>query len=445
MSVAEIVGSFRNGVHPHENKKQTEHQPIARMPFGKFFTLPLSQHIGAPSNPIVEIGQTIFRGQLIAEAGGFVSANLHSPVDGKVVAIGPSRHPRGDLTSCIEIEADPFSSQQILTEPSTDPLTLSTDEFVESIQASGLVGLGGAAFPTHVKYKLPEGKTCERLAINGCECEPYLTCDHRTMVERPDAVVRGIVIAAKVLGAKKTSVGIERNKPNAILAMQEATKAFDNVEICPLKVKYPQGAEKMLIKAIYGIEVPAGKLPLDVGIVVNNVATMTQFADWFDEGIPLIERVVTVAGTAIERHANLIIPVGTSVRDCLEFCGLAMDTQQVIMGGPMMGMPLSSLDVPVLKGTSGLLAFNEPPAGHNATLACISCGQCLEACGYFLNPARLAKLARAGRWEDLDEFHVNDCMECGACSWVCPSSIPIVQLIRSGKGALRELKANQQA
>jgi electron transport complex protein RnfC len=265
------------------------------------------------------------------------------------------------------------------------------------------------------------------------------------MVERPEAVVRGITIAAKILGAKKTSVGIEKNKPDAIAAMQEATKNFENIEICPLKVKYPQGAEKMLIKAIYDIEVPAGKLPLDVGVVVNNVATMTQFADWFDEGLPLIERVVTVAGTAIARPANLIIPVGTSVREVLEFCGLDMNTQQVIMGGPMMGMPLSSLDVPVLKGTSGLLAFTEAPKGHQNTLACISCGQCLEACGYFLNPARLAKLAQARRWEELDDFYVNDCMECGACSWVCPSSIPIVQLIRTGKGALRELKANQQA
>jgi len=444
MSVAEIVGSFRNGVHPHENKDQTEHFPIARMAFGKTFTLPLSQHLGAPSKPIVKVGESIFRGQLLAEAGGYVSANLHSPVDGTVVAIGPRRHPRGDLSTCIEIEADPYSPQQINALQNADPLTMTTDEFVASIQQSGLVGLGGAAFPTHVKYKLPEGKNCEHLAINGCECEPYLTCDHRTMVERPEAVVRGITIAAKILGAKKTSVGIEKNKPDAISAMQEATKDFDNIQIFPLKVKYPQGAEKMLIKAIYGIEVPAGKLPLDVGVVVNNVATMTQFADWFDEGVPLIERVVTVAGTAIERPANLIIPVGTSVREVLEFCGLNKNTQQVIMGGPMMGMPLSSLDVPVLKGTSGLLAFTEAPKGHKDTLACISCGQCLEACGYFLNPARLAKLAQARHWEELDDFYVNDCMECGACSWVCPSSIPIVQLIRTGKGALRELKASQE-
>jgi electron transport complex protein RnfC len=445
MSVAELVGTFRNGVHPHENKEQTENFPIARMAFGKIFTLPLSQHLGAPSKPIVEVGQTVFRGQLLAEAGGYVSANLHSPVDGKVIAIGPRRHPRGDLATSIELEADPFSTQTINAAPQNNPMNMSTDDFVASIQDSGLVGLGGAAFPTHVKYKLPEGKTCQHLAINGCECEPYLTCDHRTMVERPEAVVRGITIAAKILGAKKTSVGIEKNKPDAIAAMQEATKNFENIEICPLKVKYPQGAEKMLIKAIYDIEVPAGKLPLDVGVVVNNVATMTQFADWFDEGLPLIERVVTVAGTAIARPANLIIPVGTSVREVLEFCGLDMNTQQVIMGGPMMGMPLSSLDVPVLKGTSGLLAFTEAPKGHQNTLACISCGQCLEACGYFLNPARLAKLAQARRWEELDDFYVNDCMECGACSWVCPSSIPIVQLIRTGKGALRELKANQQA
>ena len=444
MNVAELVSTFQNGVHPQENKEHTEHFPIARMAFGKTFILPLSQHLGAPSKPIIEVGQSVLRGQLIADAGGYVSARLHSPVDGTIVAIGPRRHPRGDLSTCIEIEADPYSNQKMYGSPKANPLNMSTDEFVESIQHSGLVGLGGAAFPTHVKYKLPEGKTCEHLVINGCECEPYLTCDHRTMVERPEAVVRGIIIAAKILGAKKSSVGIELNKPDAISAMQNATKDFDNIEIFPLKVKYPQGAEKMLIKAIYGIEVPAGKLPLDVGVVVNNVATMTQFVDWFEDGLPLIERVVTVSGTAIERPANLIIPIGTSVREVLEFCGLDMNTQQVVMGGPMMGMPLSSIDVPVLKGTSGLLAFTEAPKGHHDTLACISCGQCLEACGYFLNPARLAKLAQAKRWEDLDDYYVNDCMECGACSWVCPSSIPIVQLIRTGKGALRELKASQE-
>ena len=198
MSVAELVGTFRNGVHPHENKEQTENFPIARMAFGKIFTLPLSQHLGAPSKSIVEVGQTVFRGQLLAEAGGYVSANLHSPVDGKVITIGPRRHPRGDLATCIELEADPFSTQTINASPQNDPMNMSTDDFVASIQDSGLVGLGGAAFPTHVKYKLPEGKTCEHLAINGCECEPYLTCDHRTMVERPEAVVRGITIAAKI-------------------------------------------------------------------------------------------------------------------------------------------------------------------------------------------------------------------------------------------------------
>ncbi|MBC8523089.1 electron transport complex subunit RsxC [PVC group bacterium] len=443
MNLAQLAGSFRNGIHPHENKKLTAHQPICRMPFGKKYILPLSQHLGAPSKSVVSSGEVVQRGQLIAEAGGFVSANLHAPVDGTVTAIGPRRHPRGDITTAIEIETDPFSTQQVHPSRPEDPFAISIDAFVSSIQQSGLVGLGGAAFPTHVKYKLPEGKSCDRLAINGCECEPFLTCDHRMMVERAEAIVRGILIAAKILKADKTSIGIERNKPDAILAMQKATENHPDIEVCPLKVKYPQGAEKMLINAMYGIEVPAGKLPLDVGIVVNNVATMIQFADWFDHGVPLIERVVTVSGSAIDRPANLIIPVGTSVREVLEYCGLDMNTQQVIMGGPMMGMPLSSLDVPVLKGTSGLLAFTEAPAGHHATLACVSCGQCLEACGYFLNPARLAKLSKARQWEAMEEFHLNDCMECGACSWVCPSSIPIVQLIRTGKGALRELKAQE--
>lgn len=432
--------SFAHGVHPAEHKEQTEHLPTARMPFVRRYVLPLSQHTGAPSRPIVAAGARVARGQVVAEAAAFVSTTLHSPVDGRVVGVGPHRHPNGQMVECIEIEADPYSSQQFSRAARIDPGPLTMEEFIAQVQRAGLVGMGGAAFPTHVKYKLPEGKRCQRLVINGCECEPYLTCDHRLMVERPQDLLRGVEIVAAKLGADSTHIGVELNKPDAIEALRAALGGRPNIEVAPLRVKYPQGAEKMLIKALFGEEVPAGKLPLDLNIVVNNVASMAAVADYFDRGMPLIERALTVAGPGVERPANLVVPIGTPVREVLAHCGLRRETRQVVMGGPMMGQPLASLDAPVLKGTSGLLAFTEPAIEHAAEYACVRCGNCLEACGNLLNPQRLARLARAERWEELEQAYVMDCMECGACTFTCPSGVPIVHLIRAAKTALRKRK-----
>ncbi|MHC5001561.1 MAG: electron transport complex subunit RsxC, partial [Planctomycetota bacterium] len=433
MNLPLATKSFAHGVHPDEHKEQTAHLPIERMPFVERYVLPLSQHAGAPSRPVVREGAEVRRAQVLAEAAAFVSTTLHSPVTGRVIAIGRRRHPNGQLVDCIEIEADPYSTQQL---PEPSPLAwqdLSLDDFVAAIQRAGLVGMGGAAFPTHVKYKLPEGRRCRRLVINGCECEPFLTCDHRLMVERPEAILRGVEIVATKLGAEKTSIGVEQNKPDAIEALRRAAADRRDVEVVPLAVKYPQGAEKMLIKALFGEEVPAGKLPLDLDTVVNNVASMAAVADAIDGGVPLIERVVTVAGPGVRRPANLVVPVGTSVREVLMHCGLDEHTRQAIMGGPMMGQPLASLDVPVLKGTSGLLAFTDQVVNHPTEYACVRCGRCLEACGNLLNPARLAGLARVGRLDDLERSYVMDCMECGACTYACPSSVPIVHLIRAAK------------
>jgi len=434
--------SFRHGIHPEENKEETEHLPVARMPFVERYVLPLSQHTGAPCRPVVKVGERVVRGQLVAEPGGFVSTTLHSPVTGRIAAIAPRLHPNGKLTESIEIEADPFATQKLNGRPAVDWRGLSLDDFVSHVQRAGLVGMGGAAFPTHVKYKLPEGKQVRRLVVNGCECEPFLTTDHRVMVERPEAILRGIEILAERLGVEETAIGVELNKPDAIEALKNAIPPGSKIRVVPLKVKYPQGAEKMLIRAIYGVEVPAGKLPLDVETVVNNVGTMAALADYFDHGQPLIERVVTVAGPGIERPANLLVPVGTPVRAVLDYCGgLTAEAREVVMGGPMMGSPLSSLDVPILKGTSGLLAFTEAEARLPNEYTCVRCGRCVDACPNFLNPSRLGRLARAGRFEDMERFHVNDCMECGSCSYACPSGIPIVQLIRVAKSALRERKA----
>jgi electron transport complex protein RnfC len=390
-------------VHPDDLKDQTERLPIERMPFVDRYILPLSQHAGAPAVATVRPGDRVARAQVIGRPDGFVSTTIHSPVTGRVAAIGPRRCPNGAMIESIEIEADPLATQRMPPPTSIDWEALTTEEFVERVQQAGLVGMGGAAFPTHVKYRLPEGKRCDRLVVNGCECEPYLTCDHRLMVERPERVIRGIAIVAGKLGAKSTTIGVELNKRDAIDALERAAANCPGVRVAPLKVKYPQGAEKMLIKAVFGEEVPAGKLPLDLNIVVNNVASLASLADYFDRSWPIIERIVTVAGPGVDRPANLIVPVGTPVRDVLRHCRINSETRQVIMGGPMMGQPLASLDVPVLKGTSGLLAFTESVMSHPTEYACVRCGQCLEACGNFLNPARLARLARAGQYDELEK------------------------------------------
>ncbi len=443
MSLASLLPrTFRHGIHPAEHKEGTERLPIARMPFVERYVLPLSQHTGAPCKPVVKPGERVARGQVVAGPGGFVSTTLHSPVTGRVSAIAPRPHPSGKLVEAIEIEADSFATQRLNGRPAVDWRGITQDEFVSHVQRAGLVGMGGAAFPTHVKYKLPEGKTVRRLVVNGCECEPFLTADHRVMVERPEAVVRGIEILAGRLGVEETVIGVELNKPDAIEALRNAIPEGSRVRVMGLKVKYPQGAEKMLIKAIYGVEVPSGKLPLDVQALVNNVGTMAALADYFDHGQPLLERVVTVAGPGVGRPANLLVPVGTPVRAVLDFCGgLQPEATEVVMGGPMMGMTLSSLDVPVLKGTSGLLAFTESETRIPNEYTCVKCGRCVDACPNFLNPSRLGRLARAGRYEEMEEFFLMDCMECGSCSFACPSGIPIVQLIRVAKSALRERKA----
>jgi electron transport complex protein RnfC len=442
--------TFRHGIHPQEHKETTEALRIERMPFVETYTLPLSQHAGAPARPVVQPGEAVVRGQLVAEAGGFVSTALHSPVTGRVKALGPRHHPAGKWVEALEIEADPFSDQRL---PAAEPIpwqSLSQEEFVEQVQRAGVVGMGGAAFPSHVKYKVPEGKRIRRLVINGCECEPFLTADHRLMVERPAAVLRGIEILAGRLQVDETVIGVELNKPGGIRALEGAIEERGGraggapVRVAPLKVKYPQGAEKMLIEALFGIEVPAGKLPLDVEMLVNNVATMAALADWFDRRVPLIERVVTVAGPAVERPSNLLVPVGTSVRAVLEHCGgLGSELREVVLGGPMMGTPLSTLDVPVLKGTSGILAFTEETTRVPKEYACIRCGRCVEACPQYLNPSRLARLSRVGRFDELEAWHALDCVECGSCSFACPSGIPIVQLIRVAKGELRQRQQRQ--
>ncbi len=434
-----LQGSFRHGVHPDPHKEQTVDLPIQRVPFGTRYLMPLGQHIGAPAKPVVEIGQRLYRGQVIAEPGAFVSTYLHSPVSGNVVSIGPHRYLDGTFKPAIEIKADPYATQQLPPSRARDWRSLEISEFIDEVQRAGIVGMGGAAFPAHVKYSIPEGQQITELLVNGAECEPYLTNDHRLMIERPLALLRGIEILLEKLGAERATIGVESNKQDAIDILQDHLQEEAPIRVISLPVKYPQGAEKMLIKAVYEREVPAGQLPRDLGITVNNVGTVVAIADWFDQGMPLIERVVTVSGPGAAYPSNLIVPLGTPVRDVLSFCGgLREETREVVMGGPMMGSPLASLDVPVMKGTSGILAFTETDTARHRQYPCIRCGRCLEACPYFLNPSRLARLAGARLFDEMKSYRVYDCVECGSCTFSCPSGIPIVQLIRTAKNNLTQ-------
>lgn len=433
--------SFRHGVHPEELKERTESLPTQRMPFVRHYLLPLNQHLGAPSRPVVEVGERVMRGQLLAEPSAFVSTCIHSPVTGWVRAIASRRFAGGTYTRSIEIETDPYATQRLLPRAPIDWRALTREDFIGEVQRAGIVGMGGAAFPSHVKYALPEGQHIEDILINGAECEPYLTNDHRLMLERPEALLRGIEILLHVLGAKAATIGVELNKPDAIAVLEKHIGPDRPIRVAPLRVKYPQGAEKMLIRSIFGKEVPAGELPRDLGILVNNVGTVVAIADYFDQGLPLIERIVTVSGQGVEEPANLIVPIGTPVREVLRYCGgLRENTAEVIIGGPMMGTALASLDIPVVKGTSGILAFTSTEAARPKEYPCIRCGRCVEACPYFLNPSRLARLAKARMFEEMKQYAVMDCVECGSCTYSCPSGIPIIQLIRSAKSQLRQPK-----
>jgi len=438
---ADAPASFRGGVHPDDHKQATAGLPLERMPFVERYVLPLSQHIGAPAEAVVTAGERVHRGQPIARPSGFVSTALHAPVTGRVRAVDLRLHPNGRMMPAIEIETDPFDSQKIPEQPPLDVGALAPGELVARVQQAGLVGLGGAAFPSHVKFSVPDDKRVQAAVVNGCECEPYLTCDHRLMVERPDAVMRGAEIMLEQVKAARGYVGVEINKADAIEALRRAAPA--TIEVVPLAVKYPQGAEKMLIDAIFEREVPAGRLPLDIEILVNSVGTTVALADLVDRGVPLVERIVTVTGPGIVRPRNLIVPLGTPVSAVIAHCGgLRPNAYHVVLGGPMMGMAQKTLDVPVLKGTSGILCL---ALGDDVLdvreYPCIRCGRCLEVCPMFLNPTRLAQLARAERLDELEALHLTSCFECASCSFVCPSHIPLVQWIRVGKGLLRSRKA----
>jgi electron transport complex protein RnfC len=434
--------TFRHGVHPPELKGLTEAIPIRRMPFPDEIVLPLRQHTGKPAKILVRKGDHVERGDKIAEADGFISSPVHASAAGTVTDIGLWPHPDGSYAEAVRIAVEPFSAQAARPRLVPKWEGLSPKEMIKAIQDAGVVGLGGAAFPTHVKLSPPKDKPIDTVILNGCECEPYLTTDHRTMVEYPERVQLGIRIMMRCLGVDRAMIGIEKNKPDAIERMQATLPSDIDVTVHPVTVKYPQGAEKMLIDALLGRQVPSAKLPMDVGVVVQNVASVATIAEVFETGLPLIERIVTVTGRGVNNPANLIVPVGTKIKDLLDVCGgLTEDAYEIVFGGPMMGAAQANLDTPLLKGTTGVVVLTEADCKPKNTHPCIRCGHCVDACPVFLNPQLLGRLAMVTRYEEMETNHLMDCMLCGCCSYTCPSNIPLSQLFAVAKSALSTRKA----
>lgn len=438
--------SFRNGVHPPEHKDETRLLAIRQFPFAPELIVPLQQHLGKPAKPVVREGQEVVRGQTIAEADGFVSVAMHAPASGVVRKIGLAPTISGDMVQSVYLRTLPASSQEVDDGEPCDVETAAADEIIVAIQKAGIVGLGGAAFPTHVKLKPPEGKQLDTLIINGVECEPYLTTDDRVMLEQTADIYMGIRYLLRATGARESIIAIEANKPEAARKLREETPTGlpVSVRVCP--VKYPQGAEKLVIKALLDREIPSGGLPADVGAICVNVATTAEIGRLLPRGRGIQERVITIGGPAIERKGNYRIPIGTTVRFALEQTGAAENISRVFLGGPMMGPAVSNLDIPITKGTSGITAFTTAETGeatgHQKVYPCIHCARCVEACPLFLNPSHLGLLAKNEEYEVMaEEFHLMDCFECGACSFVCPSHIPLVQYFRLAKKMVRKLSA----
>ncbi len=419
----------KGGVHPPENKL-TADKPIENFPIPKRAYILVQQHIGAPANILVKPRDRVKTGQLIAEAQGFVSANIHSSVTGTVFKIDQVFDSSGYRKTAIVINTEPedewIDGVDLSDELKTDVDKFSAQEILDKIKQAGIVGLGGATFPSHVKLSIPHGKKCEYLIINGVECEPYLTADHRLMLEKTEEILVGVQLLMKVLNVNRAVIGIEANKMDAIEKMDQAAKKYQGITVQALKVKYPQGSEKQLIKAITGREVPSGGLPIDVGVVVHNVGTTFAVYEAVMKNKPLIERIVTVTGKDLEKPGNFRVRLGTPVKELIDAAGgLPESTGKVVMGGPMMGRALRSLDVPIAKGSSGVLLLRRSETKRHEIQPCIRCARCVAACPQGLEPYLIMQLAQQGLWDKAEEHHAQDCIMCGSCSYVCPSNRPL--------------------
>ncbi|MCX7725597.1 MAG: electron transport complex subunit RsxC [Chitinispirillaceae bacterium] len=442
--------TFKGGVFVPHHKKKTEKLPIELFPTPAKIVIPLSQHIGTPAKPLVKRGDRVLVGQIIGEAGGYVSAPVHSSVSGTVASVGAFPHPSGKMITSVEIDNDGKDESVNFSSPySKNWRETASAELVSYIQSAGIVGMGGAGFPTHVKLSPPSNKPIDTLIINGAECEPYLTADHRLMLEKKEELIEGVLILRKILGVKKCYIGIEDNKNDVIKEISRtlSEKKIKEISLTVLHTKYPQGGEKQLIKAITGREVPTGGLPMDVGCVVQNVGTTVAVYEAIVKGIPLYQRVVTISGPVIGNPKNFLVKIGTSVKDLLLACGVKLERiKKVIMGGPMMGLALSDLNVPVIKTTSGILALDNITP-QTKLYPCVNCGRCLEVCPINLLPSRLAKLVERGDYNMADCFNIMDCIECGSCAYICPAKINLVHWIKLGKyhvTAVRKVAENKK-
>ena len=442
--------TFRiGGVHPHDNKEFSAHKAITAVPLPAKAIIPLVQHIGAPAKPVVQKGDAVKVGQLLAEAGGFVSAPIHSPVSGKVTKIDTAIDAWGMKMQAIyiDVEGDEWLPEIDRTDILVPYTNLEPKDIIEKIKNAGIVGLGGACFPTHVKLMPPPGKKAEVLIVNGVECEPYLTCDHQLMMERGEQILVGIELVMKALGINKAIIGIENNKPDAIAHMQQLTADVPGVTIQPLKLRYPQGGEKQLIDACIGRQVPSGALPIEVGAVVDNVATLFAVYEAVMKNKPLISRVMTVTGKDVKNPGNYEVRFGTPLADVLELAGgVPESTGKVIGGGPMMGRAMQNLDMPCNKRMSGALLMTKEESVRVEPSPCIRCGKCVSACPMGLEPYLLAKLSAAQNWEKMEQLSIMDCIDCGCCLFTCPSHRPLLDYIRLGKGKVGGIiRARQMA
>lgn len=437
-------GTFRGGVHPSYCKEESGSKPIRAALEPRTVIIPLLQHIGTPAQALVKVGDSVKVGQKIGEAYGFISAPVHSSISGKVLAIQPSPHPLGINSLSIIIESDGANLLDENIKPKGGLSTLTGDETKIIVREAGIVGMGGASFPTHVKLCPPSKTKIDTFILNCAECEPYLTCDYRLVLERSEDVIYGMKVLMKALRVKRGYIGVEDNKPDAIEVLQKAQEKDKEIEVVTLKTKYPQGAEKQLIKVILNREVPAGGLPLDIGVVVNNAGTAFATAQAIKEGLPLIKRIVTVAGSGMAQPQNLEVKIGTTFRAIIQQCGGYSDAvEKVIMGGPMMGIAQHTLDVPVIKGTSGILVLSKDGLATEGPHPCIKCGRCVDNCPIHLLPLYLGIYGEREAWRRCEDLGALDCIECGCCAYICPARIPLVQIIKLAKREIAAVASNK--
>lgn len=426
------------GIHPPE-LKLTTNSLIRQLPFPQNVTIPVAQHIGAPATVIVKKGDRVKTGQLIASVNGFVSTNIHSSVSGTVNKVDTILDTTGYRQTAIYIDVagDEWIDSIDRTPDLKKECNSTAEEISKKCLEAGIVGLGGATFPSHVKLSIPKGKKCNILLINGVECEPYLTSDHRLMLEKGEEILVGITILMKALSVDKAMIGIENNKKDAIENLTKLSADYKGITVHALKVKYPQGAEKQLIKALINREVPSGHLPVDVGAVVHNVGTAFAVYEAVQKNKPLFERVVTITGKSLTNPGNFLVRIGSPVKSLIEAAGgLPEDTGKIINGGPMMGKALNSVDIPVVKGTSGIVVFPETESKRAEVKPCIRCAKCISACALNLEPHLLATLSVKGLFERAEHERITDCMECGSCSYTCPANRPLLDYIRLGKSTV---------